>query len=188
MNQHRIIVHEKSVAHRLLVIIPEYDLLEERFRMCSWSCSKTDLCRVEVLQHFAPPAFVESRVASVALVRYDAVERMDRDVEFSCLGIFVDIFPKTSRSLRSAEQVDRHPLNRTDVNERTPRLRLGQVVFGKDFGIETKVLVKIFPVETVTVDFVDPIELQTGLGFEGSHLRGRLGGERASVHQKEDPT
>ena len=59
------------------------------------------------------------RVAAVALVGDDQVEGMDRDVEL--LGVVVDRLVAERQRRLAAEQVDRHALDRADVDEGVAR-------------------------------------------------------------------
>ena len=60
------------------------------------------------------------RVAAVALVGDDQVEGVDGDVEL--VGVVVDRLRHRPRDGLAAEQVDRHALDRADVDEGVARL------------------------------------------------------------------
>ena len=54
-------------------------------------CGEADLDGVKIFQHFAPFALIEGCVASMALVGYDTIERIDWDIQLPGFGILVDI-------------------------------------------------------------------------------------------------
>ena len=63
------------------------------------------------------------------------------------LGVVVDFLVAHVRDDVATEQVDRHALDRGDVDERVARLRVRQIGLGQDFGIELLVLFEVLRLE-----------------------------------------
>src|SRR2546422_7572046 len=73
------------------IIVPVNNFLEERLCVGGRCCGEADLDGVKIFQHFAPFALIEGCVASMALVGYDTIERIDWDIQLPGFGILVDI-------------------------------------------------------------------------------------------------
>src|ERR1700722_4728598 len=102
-------------------------------------------------------------VASMAFIRDDKIECMDRNVQF--VGFIIDFFVTAPHSV-ATEQIDRHSLNRGDVYERVSRFRRLKMGFWKKFGIKFLLLSKIFLLKPLAVHFKDLVEFETLIGVE----------------------
>ncbi len=86
----------------------------------------------------------------------------------------------------AAEEIDRHPLDRADVDERQARAGRGEVGGRQDVGIEGFAL-QVLPMKPLAVDLVDVGELPARLRLERGELADRLGRQRPPIHQEEHP-
>src|SRR5580693_1707840 len=79
-----------------------------------------------------------------------------------------------------AEQINRHPLDGADVNERISGLRVEQVTCRQDGRVEFLAFVKILALESLAVDFVYLVELEARLGLERRKRSDSLSGKGAA--------
>ena len=87
----------------------------------------------------------------------------------------------------TTEQVDGHPLNRADVDERVPGSRILQIRLWQHLGVEFLVFAEVPFLKALAVDFVDMVELQSRFRLEGSEGTDRLGCQRTTVDQEQNP-
>ena len=120
----------------------------------------------------------------MALVGDDQVEGVDRDVEL--VRVVVDRFVTSPEDRLPAEEVDGHPLDRADVDERVPGLRIGEVPLGQDLGVELLVFAEVLLLERRRVDLVDLVELQPRLRLERGEGADGLRREGSAIDQEED--
>ena len=104
-----LVVHEPAVTDRLLDAIAEHRLAKEGNGMSGGRGGKAYADRVEVLERITPDARLLCRVATVALIRDDEVEGVNRNVEFVsivlALGVAArlrerSLAPKRFRAMR----------------------------------------------------------------------------------------
>jgi hypothetical protein len=118
-----VVVDEEAVLDRLAVLVAVDGRLEVARRVRGGGGSQADLDGIEMLERVVPDRLLGRGVATMAFVGNDDIERVDGDVQLP--GIVVGHILAEDRA--AAEQVDRHPLNRADIDEGSPRLGVGQV-------------------------------------------------------------
>ena len=186
-DRHNVVVDQVALADGALVLVPVDDVIEVRGRVQRRRGGEPDLRRVEVVDR-APPDGVELRgVAAVALVGDHQVEGVDRDVQRLLGRVVVDRLVALAEDRGAAEEVDRHALDRADVDERVPLLRPGQVLLGQDLRVVPGVVAEVLALEAVAVDLVDLVELEPGLGRELAEGAHGLRRERPAIDEEQDP-
>lgn len=91
-----------------------------------------DLDRIEMLQRVPPGGELLRRIASMTFIRDHEIERMNRDVE--PIRVVVIIVSSAKHPVSSIK-IDGHPLDRADVDEGMPPLRIGKVVLRQELRI-----------------------------------------------------
>src|ERR1043166_7595650 len=120
----------------------------------------------------------------MALVGDDHVKCVNRNVEM--IGIFVVGFFFATETSAATKEIDRHSLNRADVNECMSRLRVQKIGSGQHLWIERFVFTNVFAVKSLTIDFVESVELQRGFRLERREGADCLSGERSAVNQEKN--
>ena len=125
-----LVLHQEAVPDGLIDSVAVDGIAEHRHRVRGGRGRQPHLHRVEVPDGVAPETDVAGGVAAVAFVGDDQVEGVDRDVEPVGVVIHVRIAGRLREGVLPPEQVDRHPLDGRDVDERMAGLRIGQVAVG----------------------------------------------------------
>ena len=144
----------------------EYFMREIRVRMRCRRGGKPDLDPVEVVQRLSPRGNFVRRIASVALVRDDDIEGVDRNIE--AIGTVLDKFFPEAKYRLAPEHVHGDPLDGRNEHERIPGLRIGQITLRHDFGVEFFRIPEILGLKVRRVHFVDLVELLPRFRIEGS--------------------
>lgn len=108
---------------------------------------------------------------------------MDGDAEL--LGVLVAAvnLPEANPGF-TTKQVDAHPLDGADVNERITQFGIGQQRVRPHGWIELLALIKVGLLETLRIHRVELVELKTGLGLEAGEGAHRLRGKCAAIDQE----
>src|SRR6266508_3056496 len=102
----------------------------------------------------------------MALVGDDHIEGMNWNVQL--LGIVVYRFVADVEDCIASEQVDRHPLDRTDIDKSISLLRVDKIRLRQCLRIKLLSFVEILTLETLAIDFVNLVKLQSGLWLKRS--------------------
>ena len=102
----------------------------------------------------------------MAFVSDDDIESVNRNVEL--LSIFVDWFVADVEDCIATEEIDRHPLNRADINEGIALLWIVQIGLRQYLRIKLVFFLEIFALKALTVDFVNLVELESWLRLKRS--------------------
>ena len=177
-----VVVDKVALSHGPLVLVAVGHLLEVGRRVRRRRGRQPDLDGIEMFECAPPHRDLGRCVPPVALVGDHKIEGVNRNAELG--GIFV--WPLVRRPERSllAEEVNRHALDRRDIDEGVPRLRVFEVRRRQNHRIERLVLAEVLALEALAVDLVDAVELQPRLGFVGPEGAHGLGGKRPPVHKE----
>lgn len=178
-----VVVHEVSLGHRLPIVVAEDKVFEVRGGVRRGRGGQTDLEGIEVIERGTPDRLLCGGVAPVALVRDDDVEGVDRDVQRS--SVLVGCLLRYTEQGGAAQHVDRHALDSADVDEGVLGLRIGEVAGRQQRGVEGLVVAEVLLLETVAVDLVDAVELETRLGLERGECPHGLGGQRPAIDEEQ---
>ena len=181
-----LVLHQEAVPDGLIDSVAVDGIAEHRHRVRGGRGRQPHLHRVEVPDGVAPQADVAGGVAAVAFIGDDQVEGVDRNVEPVGVVFHVRVAGRLREGVLPPEQVDRHPLDGRDVDERMAGLRIGQVAVGQQLGVERVVVAEIVLLEALAIDLVFLDELVALGRVEGRELPHGLGGQRLAVHQKQD--
>src|ERR1039458_2200694 len=110
---------------------------------------------------------------------------MDWDVKLA--GIFIDFFVARGHDRVPTEKVDCHPLDRAHIDEGVPRLGISQVRTWENSRVELLILIEISSLESLAVNLINLVELQSRLWVKGSNRQHRLCSEYAAINQEENP-
>src|SRR5437899_1030272 len=103
-----------------------------------------------MIERFAPNGKLSRCVAAMTFVRDDHVEGMDRNVEFLC--VFIYWFVSQVENRIAPKEIDGHPLDGADVDERIPLLRFQQIGRWEHLRIKLLGFVKILTLKTLAID------------------------------------
>lgn len=121
---HHVVVDQVALADSPVVLVAEHQVLEVGHGVQGWRGRQAHLDSVEVVEGVAPDGHVPCGVAPVALVGDDQVEGVDGDAEL--LNVDVNRLVINGQRASAAEQVDRHALDRADVDKGIAELGPGQ--------------------------------------------------------------
>ena len=166
LDRHNVVINQKALTHRPLVLVAINDVLEVGHRVGSRCRGQANLDAVEVIERFPPDRAFLSRVASVTFIGNNQVKSVDRDVFFRCVyvNLFVSQFPKSIKP----KQIDRHPLDGADVDEGVSRFGIFEVMRLERLRIKLLILVKVPTLESLTVNLVNLVKLQPQFRLERS--------------------
>ena len=181
-----LVLDQEAVPDGLIDAVAIDGIAEHRHRVRGGRGRQPHLHRVEMPDGVAPQADVAGGVAAVAFIGDDQVEGVDRDVEPVGVVFHVRIARRLLEGVLPPEQVDRHPLDGRDIDERMAGLWIGQIAVGQQLGVERVVVAKIILLEALAVDLVFLGELVALRRVEGRELPHGLGGQRLAVHQEQD--
>src|SRR5258706_6117861 len=116
----------------------------------------------------------------MTLVCYDNIEGVYRDVQLD--RIIIEFLIAGVKNRIATEEIDGHPLNGADIHEGVTRVWIGQVRPRQNFRIEFLLLVEVASLESLAIDLVDSVELQSRFRLEGSKCEHSLSGQSSTIH------
>src|SRR6266511_270387 len=102
----------------------------------------------------------------MALVGDDHIEGMNWNVQL--LGIVVYGFVTDVEDRIAAKEINCHPLDRADIDKRIALLGIDEIRLRQCLRIRLLSFVEILTLETLAIDFVNLVKLQTGLWLKRS--------------------
>src|SRR5438046_304091 len=102
------------------------------------------------------------------------------------VGILINLFVASAEDCITAKQIDRHSLNRADINKCVSLLRIQQIRGRQNLWIKFLIRIEVFALEALTVNFVDLIELQTRFRLERGKSPYGLCGQRSTVNKEQN--
>ena len=180
---YNVVVDKVSLSDSAGILVTVDDIIEVRLRMCGRRGGQPDLDSVEVVEGISPRGLLCSRVATMALIRDDDVERMMG--YFQLLRIVLNVLIAAPDGLAS-KQIDGHALDGANVDKCMLRLRRLEIGFRQNFWVKLLGFLQVIPLEALAVYLVNLVELLARLGLKGGEGSNCLRGEHAPIDKKKN--